>query len=130
MDELLRQIVDTINAMENSKNTDEKSLNFTHLRKLSNYCYQSLMLNSDNEKTYLIFFLYQYIDNLIVNFWGDTVYNEEVQISKTEIYNVILSSLTELKLNFKDDTKIYQIMNLLIKVYYKQVYFLNKNINE
>ena len=127
MDQLLDKISSTISLIDGARNEDGESLDFTPLRKLSQFCSELLINEQGHNESAITFFLSKYIDSLIINFGGDTVSDEEVQKSKRIIYNSILEGLNKLKdaLSIKDNERTFSIMNSLIIVYYEHVNILN-----
>jgi len=130
MSELINEISNTINLIEKQSKDNVNSLDFTFLRKLSEYCYQLLLDEKHkNNESVVAFFLFKYIENLMINFGGDSIYNEDVQQSKTKIYEEILEGLRDFvkSLNSNDISGISSAMQTLITTYYYQVNHINNN---
>jgi hypothetical protein len=127
METLLNEISSAVTLIEEFKKEDCNSLNFTPLRKLSKICQDILVGEKANDESAIAFFLYTYITNIIVNFGGDTIYDDKLLASKTVIYQSLIKWLRELKESLirKDLTNVFEIINSMVKEYYKQVNILN-----
>jgi len=127
-----REINKAIIELERVLQEGNTSLDFTALRALSHFCESLLKESDDQEDRVIPYILSCFINNLIINFGGDTIYDTNLLSSKRIIYENIMESLKQLLSSIeRQDTKTtFNALNMMIKVYYEQLNKLNDSFKK